>query len=337
MIKYFLRRLVMLIPVLILVLVIIFSLARIIPGDPAASLLGPGATNEQIEALRAQLHLDDHLFKQFTSYASGLFVGDMGSSMKTGRPVFDEILSRLPATLELSIIATLMALVIGIPSGVFSAIRANTAFDHANRAFSLVGVSAPAFLLALILQLIFGVYLGWLPVSGRLSPYIIADPITGFIILDGIISGNYELAWDGFLHVLLPASVLAAFLGATIGRFVRTSMLEVLGEDYIRTARAKGLAERIVIFVHALRNSLLPAVTIVGLKFAEMLGGAILTETVFAWPGIGRFMFEAIKNRDYPVIQGNTLVFALLFMLTSLIVDALYGYLDPRIRTRISR
>ena len=337
MLKYFLRRLVMLGPVLFLVLVIIFSLARIIPGDPAASLLGPGATNEQIEALRAQLHLDENVLKQFLSYAGGLFVGDMGSSMKTGRPVFDEILSRLPATLELSIVATLMALVIGIPSGVYSAIRANSSFDHVNRTLSLVGVSAPAFLLALILQLIFGIYLGWLPVSGRLSPYLIAEPITGFIILDGIISGNFDVAWSAFLHVLLPASVLAAFLGATVGRFVRTSMLEVLGEDYIRTARAKGLSERLVIFVHALRNSLLPAITIVGLKFAEMLGGAILTETVFAWPGIGRFMFEAIKNRDYPVIQGNTLVFALLFMLTSLIVDLLYGYLDPRIRKRMSR
>ena len=327
----------MLIPVLFLVLVIIFSLARIIPGDPAASLLGPGATNEQIEALRAQLHLDEHVFNQFISYAGGLFTGDMGTSMKTGRPVFDEILSRLPATLELSIIATIMALIVGIPSGVFSAIRANTPFDHANRALSLVGVSAPAFLLALILQLIFGIYLGWLPVSGRMSPYIITEPITGFFILDGLISGDFELAWEALLHVLMPATVLAAFLGATVGRFVRTSMLEVMGEDYIRTARAKGLAERVVIFVHALRNSLLPAVTIVGLKFAEMLGGAILTETVFAWPGIGRFMFEAIKNRDYPIIQGNTLVFALLFMLTSLVVDILYGYLDPRIRRRMSR
>ncbi len=336
MLKYFLHRLVMLAPVLFLVLVIIFSLARFIPGDPAASLLGPGATNEQIAALRAQLHLDENVISQFVSYVGGLFVGDMGTSMKTGRPVFIEILSRLPATLELSIIATLASIVIGIPCGVYSAIRANSLFDHANRALSLVGVSAPAFLLALILQLIFGIYLGWLPVSGRLSPYLIADPVTGFIILDGIITGNLGVAWNGFLHVLLPASVLAAFLGATIARFVRTSLLEVLGEDYIRTARAKGLAEQTVIFVHALKNSLLPAITIVGLKFAEMLGGAILTETVFAWPGIGRYMFEAIKNRDYPVIQGNTLVFALMFMLTSLAVDLLYGYLDPRIRKKMS-
>jgi peptide/nickel transport system permease protein len=329
---YLLNRIAALLPVLFFVLLIIFTLSRVIPGDPATTLLGPGATSEQIAALRLQLKLDEPAPLQFLSYVSGLLRGDLGTSLKSGAPVSSEILSRLPATLELSVLATLVALLIGVPLGVLSAIHANSAIDHATRLVSLLGVSMPAFLLALILQLIFAIYLGWLPVSGRTSPYNFAEPITGFAVLDGFLAGDGEAAWDAFLHLLLPTAVLAAFLAATLGRFVRNTMLEVMTEDFIRTARAKGLAERSVIFAHGLRNSLLPAVTIVGLKFAEMLGGAILTETVFAWPGVGRFMFDAIRNRDYPVIQGATLVFALLFMLTSLLVDMLYGLLDPRIR-----
>jgi ABC-type dipeptide/oligopeptide/nickel transport system permease component len=193
----------------------------------------------------------------------------------------------------------------------------------------------PAFLLALILQLIFGTYLGWLPVSGRMSPFITSEPVTGFAILDGIITGNFAAAWNALQHLILPTAVLAAFLAATLGRFVRNTMLDVMGEDFIRTAKAKGLRRSDVILNHGLRNSLLPAITVIGLKFAEMLGGAILTETIFAWPGIGRYMFEAIKNRDYPVIQGTTLVFALLFVITSIIVDVLYGVLDPRVRKKM--
>lgn len=336
MIRFLLDRLLALIPVLILVLVIIFSLSRLIPGDPAVTLLGPGATNEQITALRAQLNLDEPAPMQFYSYVSGLAHGDMGKSMKSGRPVFDEILKRLPATIELSVMATLLAIMLGIPVGVLSAIRANSMFDHFTRVVSLIGVSMPAFLLALILQLVFGIWLGWLPISGQASPYIITDRVTGFAILDGLIAHDLEAAWDACLHLILPTVVLAAFLAATIGRFVRNSMLEVMSQDFIRTARAKGLSGHAVIFRHGLRNSLLAAITVIGLKFAEMLGGAILTETVFAWPGIGRYMFEAIKNRDYPVIQGTTLVFAVLFVLTSLLVDLLYGQLDPRIRKKMN-
>ncbi len=334
--RFTLGRLLALAPVLGLVLLIIFALARIIPGDPAVTLLGPGATSEQIKALRDQLRLDEPAAVQLFSYLAGLSRGDLGKSMKTGQPVLEEILLRLPATLELSILATLLALVIGIPIGVLSAIRSNSMLDHVIRVVSLVGVSVPAFLLALVLQLIFGIYLGWLPVSGRSSPYIIADPITGFAIIDGLLQADLELVADALLHIALPCLVLTAFLAATLGRFVRNTMIEVMTEDFIRTARAKGLAEQAVLFGHGLRNALLPAVTIIGLKFAELLGGAILTETVFAWPGIGRFMFEAIRNRDYPVIQGATLVFALLFMLTSLLVDLVYALLDPRIRKKMT-
>lgn len=333
--RFILQRLVALLPVLLLVLVIIFALTRLIPGDPATTLLGPGATAQQIAALREQLRLDEPAPLQFLHYLGGVLAGDLGRSLKTGAPVLREILARLPATLELAVAATLAAVLVGVPIGVLSAIRPNTAFDHLVRVVSLAGVSMPAFLLAVLLQLVFGIHLGLLPVSGRASPFFIDDPITGFAVLDGLIAGDAEAAWDALLHLILPVAVLAAFLAATLGRFVRNALLEVMEEDFIRTARSKGLPERAVIFTHGLRNALLPAVTILGLKFAELLGGAILTETVFAWPGIGRYMFDAIRNRDYPVVQGATLVFALLFMLVSLGVDLLHGVLDPRVRRRM--
>jgi peptide/nickel transport system permease protein len=261
--------------------------------------------------------------------------GDLGFSLKSGLPVTGEILTRLPATIELSVLAVIVAIILGIPIGVLSAVRPNSIFDHVTRVVSLVGVSMPAFLLALILQLIFATYLGWLPVSGRMSSFLTVETVTGFAVLDGIITGNFAAAWSAVQHLILPTAVLASFLAATLGRFVRNTMLDVMGEDFIRTARAKGVRRSSVVLNHGLRNSLLPAITVIGLKFAEMLGGAILTETIFAWPGIGRYMFEAIKNRDYPVIQGTTLVFALMFVLTSIIVDLLYGVLDPRIRRKM--
>jgi peptide/nickel transport system permease protein len=329
------RRLLALIPVLVLVLVIVFSLVRIIPGDPATVLLGPGATEQQIAALRLQLRLDRPVLLQFVEYVAGLFIGDLGASLKTGAPVLGEILQRLPATMELSLLATLAAILVGVPLGVLSATRPNSIFDHVTRIVSLVGVSMPAFLLALVLQLIFASWLGWLPVSGRTSSLVSIEPITGFVILDGILRRDLAAAGNAVAHVILPMAVLAAFLAATLGRYVRNAMLESLGEDYIRTARAKGVPQGAVIYRHALRNALLPALTVVGLKFAEMLGGAILTETIFAWPGIGRYMFEAIRNRDFPVIQGVTLVFALIYVTTSFVVDVLHGGLDPRVRDRM--
>ena len=333
--NFILRRLIALIPVMCIVLVIVFSLVRLIPGDPAVTLLGPGATQAQIDALRAQLDLDQPFIVQFLNYVLDLLQGDFGISLKTGLPVAQEILTRLPATIELSVCAVIVAVIVGIPIGVLSAVRPNSVFDHFTRLLSLVGVSMPAFLLALILQLVFGIMLGWLPVSGRMSAYVTTQHITGFAILDGVITGNFSAAWSAVQHLILPTAVLAAFLAATLGRFVRNTMLDVMGEDFIRTAKAKGLRRADVVINHGLRNSLLPAITVIGLKFAEMLGGAILTETIFAWPGIGRYMFEAIKNRDYPVIQGTTLVFALLFVLTSIIVDVLYGVLDPRVRKKM--
>lgn len=331
MFTFLVRRLVALLPVLL----IVFSLVRLIPGDPAVTLLGPGATEAQIAALRTQLDLDQPVLIQFWNYAVGVVQGDLGTSLKSGRPVIDEILQRLPATLEIAVAAVLVAALIGTPVGVISATRANSGPDHVLRVVSLMGVSMPAFLLALILQLIFATWLGWLPVSGRVSSYFFYDEVTGFALIDAWRSGEPGAVGSVIAHMVLPVTVLAAFLAATLARFVRASMLEVLDEDFVRTARAKGMSRRTVIYNHALRNSLLPAITVVGLKFAEMLGGAILTETIFSWPGIGRYMFEAIQTRDYPVIQGATLVFALLFMLTSLLVDLLYAVLDPRVRRKL--
>lgn len=333
--RYLAGRLASLLPVLLLVLVLVFSLSRLIPGDPAIALLGPGATDAQVAALRSQLHLDRSPPAQFLSYLQGVLQGDLGTSMQTGQAVTRALAERLPATLELTFTATLMALLIGIPAGVVAALRHQRPADHVIRVVSLTGVSTPAFLLALLLQLVFSITLGWLPISGRLSPYIVADPITGFAVLDALLLGDPEQLRDAVLHLLLPSLVLAAYLASVVARFVRTSMIEVLDEDYIRTARAKGLSKTAVVLRHGLRNALLPAITVVGLSFAEMLGGAILTETVFSWPGIGRLMLDAIRNRDYPVIQGATLVFALLFVITSLAVDLLYGALDPRIRRKM--
>lgn len=329
---FILRRSLAALPVLLLVLLLIFGLSRAIPGDPAASLLGPEATNEQIAALRLQLHLDEPLYRQFIGYLGGVVQGDLGVSLKSAEPVLGEILQRLPATLELTLLATLLALLLGIPLGTCAALRNGTWVDQLIRLLSLAGISTPAFVTALILQTLLSIQLGWLPISGRSSPWWVDEPITGLVVLDFLLRGNPAGAWDALAHLLMPVCVLGLFLAAVVGRYIRNSLLEVLGENYVRTARAKGLGERRVVWTHALRNALLPAITIVGLHFAEMLGGAILTETVFAWPGIGRYMLDAIHNRDYPVIQGTTLVFALLYMLVSLLVDLLYGVADPRLR-----
>lgn len=321
---------------LLLVLLIIFGLTRTIPGDPASALLGSDATNEQIAALRSQLHLDQPLPVQFVDYLVNVTHGNLGVSLKTGRPVLDEIAERLPATLELTVLATLLALVIGIPLGVWSAVQQGRWVDQVLRVVSLAGVSMPAFVLALILQTLFSIKLGWLPISGRSSPYWVEQPITGLATVDFLLQGNPAAAWDALVHLLMPTIVLAVFVASVIGRYVRNSLIEVMGEQFMRAARARGLGERRVVLAHGLRNALLPAITVVGLNVAEMLGGAVLTETVFAWPGIGRFMLDAIHNRDYPVIQGTTLVFTLLYMLVSLLVDVLYGVADPRLRRGVN-
>ena len=332
MIKYATQRIFSIIPALLLVLLIVFSLVRVIPGDPAVAILGAGATDSQIEFLREQLNLNDPFLKQLASYLSGVFSGDLGDSLRTRQPVLKELLTRLPATLELAIFATLIAILFGVPLGVLSAKYPNSLIDQIKRVFSLIGVSAPAFWLAIILQIIFSLRLGWFPISGRLDAAIRQSGSSNFIVFNNLFTGNFSVAWNGIRHVILPATVLAAFYGATIARFLRSSMTEVIHSDFVRTAKGKGLSPLRILISHELRNALIPVVTIMGLKFAEMLSGSILTETVFAWPGIGRYMFEAISMRDYPVVQGTTLLFALIYMISSLIVDLVYSVLDPRIR-----
>ncbi len=332
MIKFAGRRLLSSLPALILVLLLVFSLVRMIPGDPAVALLGAGATDEQIEFLREQLNLNQPFLQQLGSYLVDILHGDLGESMRTKQPVMQELLDRLPATLELSIFAAIIAIIIGVPLGILSAKKPNSFIDHFTRVFSLIGVSAPAFWLALILQLIFSLSLGWFPVSGRLDAAIRSSEAGSFVIFGNLFNGHLDYAWSGLQHIILPAFVLAAFYGAVIARFLRTSMIEVIHSDYIRTAKGKGVKKGIILRSHELRNALLPVVTIMGLKFAEMLSGSILTETVFSWPGIGRYMRDAISNRDYPVVQGAVLMFAVIYMISSFLVDLVYGLLDPRIR-----
>lgn len=334
MFKFAVRRLLSMIPALLFVLLLVFCLVRLIPGDPAVALLGAGATESQIEFLREQLNLNDPFIRQLSSYLRGIVIGDLGDSMRTKQPVLQELITRLPATLELAIFAALIAILVGIPLGILSAKHPNSLIDQITRVFSLIGVSAPAFWLAIILQICFSLKLGWFPISGRLDAVIRDSGSSGFIIFENLFTGNFSVAWNGIKHVVLPASVLAAFYGATIARFLRSSMMEVIHSDYIRTAHGKGLSVGRILRVHELRNALLPVLTIMGLKFAEMLSGSILTETVFSWPGVGRYMFEAISVRDYPVVQGATLMFAVVYMLSSLIVDLIYSLLDPRIRLK---
>ena len=257
---------------------------------------------------------------------------DLGRSIYTRIPVRESLSNRFPATLELTLIAMFFAVLIGVPAGVWAALRRGSLADTAVMTIALSGVSFPVFWLAIILIYIFAVNLGWFPPSGRLTPGIPLQPITGLYLLDSLLRGNFTAAWDVLRHLILPAIALGTIPLAIVVRMTRSSMLEVLGQDYVRTARAKGLGERSVVNKHALRNALLPVVTVIGLSFGTLLSGAILTETVFSWPGIGRWVYDAIAMRDYPVIQGGVLFVAFLFVLVNLLVDLTYSLIDPRIQ-----
>jgi len=329
---YILRRLLAMLPVLGLVLVIVFGLTRMIPGDPAVTLLGPGATTAQIDALRHELRLDRPALLQFFDYIGGLAQGDLGTSIRTGRPVAEALAMRLPATIELALVAFTLALGIGIPAGILAARKPGGGVDRGLQVMSLCGVSIPAFLLAFGLQYVFSAWLGWLPVAGRDSAFMVGENHGGFALLGSLFTLHLAAFADLALHIILPGTVLAAFLAATLGRFLRNVMIETLSEDYIRTARAKGMTQRQILLNHALPNAIGPSIMILGVQFGDMLGGAILTETVFSWPGVGRYMFEAIRARDYPVIQSTTLIFAIMFMLISLAADVFSVLIDPRLR-----
>lgn len=332
--RYILRRLFNLLPVLFGITLLVFLFLNLIPGDPAVVMLGDRATPAQIEALRERMGLNEPLPLQYLAFMGNLLRFDLGRSIFTGVPIIREIFNRWPATFELSVAAMVIALIIGIPAGVIAAVRKNSLWDNATMTGSLIGVSMPVYWLGLLLIYLFAVNLQWLPPSGRISvdAGLAFKPITGFYVFDALVQGNFSALGDILAHLALPALTLSTIPLAILARITRSAMLEVLSQDYIRTARAKGLLEYWVIFKHALKNAMLPVVTIIGLEFGTLLGGAILTETIFAWPGIGKWIYEGILTRDYPVVQGGVIFVATAFVLINLLVDISYALLDPRIQ-----
>jgi peptide/nickel transport system permease protein len=332
--RYIAKRLLNLLPVVLGITLLVFAFLHLIPGDPAITMLGDRATPQQVEALRERMGLNQPLPLQYFKFLWDLIRLDFGTSIITGVPIAEEIRIRWPATFELSVAAMLVASILGIPAGVLAAVRKNSFVDNLTMSGSLLGVSLPVYWLGLLLIYFFAVNLNWLPPSGRLSidAGFSFKAITGFYVLDALLQLDFKALQDVLVHLILPALTLGTIPLAILARITRSAMLEVLSQDYIRTARAKGLLERWVIFKHALKNALLPVVTIIGLQFGTLLGGAILTETIFSWPGIGSWIYEGILNRDYPVVQGGVVFVAVAFVLINLIVDLSYAFLDPRIQ-----
>ncbi len=345
---YAIRRLLGLIPVLFGVSLLVFIIPRVVPGDPATIMLGERSSEANRERLREELGLNRPLFLNFTDFKEqgplGLFdsqyfefmgnilVLDFGRSIFSYIPVSKGLWQRFPATLELALLAMFLAIVIGIPLGVLAALKRGTVTDTAVTLIALAGVSFPVFWLGIIFIYIFAVNLGWLPSSGRISVSMEIIGGTGLYVLDGLLQRRWDFALDAFKHLIMPAVAVGTIPLAIVVRMTRSAMLEVLGQDYIRTARAKGLTRSVVNRKHALRNAMLPVVTVIGLSFGSLLSGAILTETVFSWPGIGRWIYQAIASRDYPIIQGGVLFVALMFVLVNLLVDLSYTLIDPRIQ-----
>jgi len=321
----------MVIPVLWGVSTIIFLVMHFTPGDPAQLILGERATAASIQELRNKLGINDPLYLQYLNFYWKLFHGNLGQSYFTKDDVFDELIARFPATIELALSAMLIATIGGVFLGITAAYKKDTIVDNVSMIAALFGVSMPIFWLALMLILIFSVRLDWLPVSGRIDLAVFIDKKTNLFLLDSIITGNMLALKDAFKHLILPSIALATIPTAVIARMTRSSMLDVMRQDYIRTARSKGLMEKVVIYRHALKNALIPVVTVIGLNVGLLLAGAILTETVFAWPGVGRLAIQGITYRDTPIVQGTTLFFSSIFVFVNLIVDITYAYLDPRI------
>ena len=331
MIQYVVRRLFLAFPVIIGVTFLSFGML-LATGDPTSALAGEHATPELREAIREELGLDDPLPVQYGRFLWRLMQGDMGRSIMTRSPVQSELKQYFPATIELAMAAMILAVLIGIPLGVFAGYRHNSFVDLGTTFGALVGVSMPIFWLGLMLLWVFGLKLNWFPTTGRIDHSVGLHVITNLYILDSILTGNTPALVSAIHHISLPALALATIPTAFIARITRSAMIDVLGTDYIRTARAKGLIERLVVAKHAFRNALLPVVTVVGLQTGSLLAGAILTETIFAWPGVGRWIVNAIVARNFPVVQAGVLIFALIFIAVNLLVDISYGWLDPRIR-----
>jgi peptide/nickel transport system permease protein len=332
MLRFVVRRLMLLLPILLGLSILIFGWIRALPGSPAESLLGERATPHAVAQLRHQYGLDRPIYDQYWRYLQQTVKLQLGTSISSRRPVTTELRERFPATIELTLAAMIFALTVGVPLGFIAAKRYGTVFDHSSLVLSLVGVSTPIFFLALLLKYVFAVRLGWLPSVGRQDVLIDAEHPTNFYILDGIVTGNWTAAWDAAKHLVLPAIALGSIPLAIIARITRASVLDVQNEDYVRTARAKGLAPHIVDSRHIFRNAMLPVTTIIGLQTGLLLSGAVLTETVFALPGMGSWLANAIFNRDYPVLQGGILFTATVFVFVNLIVDLSYALINPRVR-----
>lgn len=333
MIGFLLRRIAVLIPTFIGVSIVAFMFIRLLPGDPVALMSGERVMSPERHAMiSAQLGMDRPMIVQYLDYVTGIFRGDLGISIVSKKPILDQFLALFPATVELALCAIILAVAIGIPAGVIAAIKRGTVFDQSLMGIALVGYSMPIFWWGLLLIILFSGILQWTPVSGRISLMYFFPQVTGFMLIDSLLSGQKGAFTSALSHLALPSIVLATIPLAVIARQTRSAMLEVLSEDYVRTARAKGLSPFRVIGIHSLRNAMIPVITTIGLQVGVLLAGAILTETIFSWPGIGKWMVDSVFRRDYPVIQGGLLLIAAIIMVVNLIVDLLYGLINPRIR-----
>ena len=333
MLRLILTRVSLVIPTFLGVTLVAFALIRLIPGDPIEVLVGErGIDPERHARLLREFGLDRPMWQQYAAYLGELVRGDLGTSTITRQPVMGEFLTLFPATAELSLCAMFLALALGLPAGIIAAMRRGTALDHGAMAVSLTGFSMPIFWWGLLLIILFSGTLGWTPVSGRISLFYFFEPVTGFMLIDSLLSGQAGAFTSAVRHLILPSIVLATIPFAVIARQTRSAMLEVLSDDYVRTARAKGLSPLAVLGLHALRNALIPVVTVIGLQVGLLLSGAILTETIFSWPGIGKWLIDSIHRRDYPAVQGGILLVATTVILVNLLVDVVYGLVNPRIR-----
>jgi len=333
MLRFLITRVFLIVPTFIGVTLAAFAFIRLIPGDPIELLVGErGISAERHAQLLHEMGFDRPLWAQYIEFLGNILSGDLGHSIVTRQPVLQEFLTLFPATIELSLCAMIIAVCVGLPAGILAAVRRGSVFDHSVMALSLTGFSMPIYWSGLMLIILFSGILQWTPVSGRISALYWVDPVTGFLLIDSLLSDEKGAFISAVRHLILPSIVLATIPLAVIARQTRSAMLEVLGEDYVRTARAKGLSPQRVIGLHALRNALIPVVTVIGLQVGVLLAGAILTETIFSWPGVGKWLVDSISRRDYPSVQSGLLLIASMVMIVNLIVDLLYGLINPRIR-----
>ena len=333
MLSFVLRKLLTVIPTFVGITLVAFTLIRLVPGDPIEVMVGERRLDPEMHAAMVhQMGLDQPLYQQYFKYINGLLHGDMGTSLVTREPVLNEFLVLFPATVELTLVALLLAMLVGMPAGIIAGLKRGSSVDHSVMGVAMTGYSMPIFWWGLIMIMFFSVDLGWTPVSGRIAIEYDIPQRTGLLLIDSLLSGEEGAFVSACRHLILPVIVLGTVPMAVIARMTRSSMLEVLREDYIRTARAKGLAPLRVVVVHALRNALIPVITVIGLQVGSLLAGAVLTETIFSWPGIGKWLIDSIARRDYPVVQTGILVSASIFVLVNLVVDLLYGWANPRIR-----